>query len=52
MKLYTIKEVMEIFRVSRQTVHRWSNNGILKPVKVIKGVRFKEKDIKKMLDEK
>jgi excisionase family DNA binding protein len=36
-KLYTIKEVAEIFSVDRMTIYRWVNEGKLIPVRLPSG---------------
>ena len=38
--LLTIKEVMDKFRVSRQTVHNWIMKGKVKIIKIDKAVRI------------
>jgi excisionase family DNA binding protein len=39
-ELLTIKEVMDKFRVSRQTVHSWITKGKIKAIKIDKAVRI------------
>lgn len=44
MKLYTIKEISEMFRVSEQSVRRWIKQGKLKAVR-IGNIRISEEEL-------
>lgn len=50
-KVYTIKEVAEVFRVHKNTIINWKKSGKLPYVKVGRRVLFKESDVKKLMDE-
>lgn len=50
-KVYTIKEVAEVFRVHKNTINNWKKSGKLPYVKVGRRVLFKESDVKKLMDE-
>lgn len=47
--LYTVRDVESLFRISRRTVTNWHYAGILKPVKVGKGVYYRRADIEKLV---
>jgi excisionase family DNA binding protein len=49
---FTIDEVMEKIKVSRQTVYNWMNSGKLKYLKIGKLVRIKEEDLKRFIEGK
>ncbi len=46
----TIKEVGSVLSISRATVNRWANNGILKKMTIGGTPRFYTKDVKKLLE--
>ncbi len=48
MKLYTVKEIMESFGVSRTTVNNWRKKGLIKDIKIDRTVRFSEEEILKI----
>lgn len=50
-KVYTIKEVAEIFRVHNNTIINWKKSGKLPYVKVGRRVLFKESDVKELMNE-
>lgn len=49
-KFLTIKQVAELLGVTEPTLWRWNKEGILKRVKVGNKVRYKESDVKKVLE--
>ncbi len=53
-KLYTIEEVADYLKVTRQTVSRWINEGELKSIRLAPGkrghVRISESDLKAFLE--
>ena len=51
MKYYSIKEIMEITSVSRQTVYNWFDCG-LKNYKIGKNVRVKDIDLENFIEKK
>jgi excisionase family DNA binding protein len=51
-KYYTTAELMEILKLSRQTVYNMAQNKILVPVKVGARNLYRETDIKRLLGEK
>lgn len=46
----TTEEACQMARVSRPTLHRWKSNGIIPFVKIGKNIRYKESDLKKLLE--
>jgi len=51
MKLYTIKQVSEMFQVSEQSVRRWIKNGKLKAIK-IGYIRISEEELNSFIKPK
>lgn len=49
-KLYTIKETLDILRISRTTLYRLIDKGELTPVKISKKVLFTEEEINKFIE--
>lgn len=49
--LYTANEVCEMLDVSVQTLWRWRKSGKLRAVKISGAVKFRGKDIEKLLEE-
>ena len=49
MKYYSIKEIMELTSVSRQTVYNWFDRG-LKSYKIGKNIRVSENDLKEFVE--
>ncbi len=47
----TVKEVMEILKVSRTAVNNWMSSGKLKFYKVGRLVRVKEDDLEKFIQD-
>ncbi len=47
--LLTVRDVMNILRVSRRTIYYWIHDGLLKPVKIGRGYRFHSQDIDQLL---
>ena len=47
----TVKEVMEILKVSRTAVNNWMKSGKLKYHKVGRLVRIKSEDLKRFVEE-
>lgn len=45
-KQYTVKEISEHFRVSRQAVYEWINDGKLRAIKLGERVRIPESALK------
>ena len=48
---YTIKEVLEILRISRQTLTDWRNKGIIKVIKIDKKVLIRKEEVERLLKE-
>jgi len=51
-KLYTTAEACEILRCSKPTLHRWKKAGIIPFVRLGVNIRYKESDLKKLLETK
>ena len=51
-KLYTTAEACEILRCSKPTLHRWKKAGLVPFLKIGVSVRYKESDLKKLLETK
>lgn len=51
-KLYTIKEVMEKFKVSRSTIHRLMVAGKLSRIKIGGNIRIKESELIRIIEER
>lgn len=50
-KFYTIKEFLQIFRISRHTFYKWKDKGIIKPIKVGGSIRIPESEINRIMQE-
>lgn len=48
---YTIKEVMNIFRISRQGLMDWRKKGIIKTIKIDKKVLIRKEEVERLLKE-
>lgn len=48
-KLYTIKEVMDMLRISRTTLYRHIESGLIKPLKLGGKVLFAESELNRLL---
>lgn len=48
-KLYTVKEVLDILRISRATLYRHIDTGLLKPLKLGKRTLFPESELNGLL---
>lgn len=48
-KLYTVKEVLTMLRISRATLYRHIDNRLLKPLKLGGKVLFTESELNKLL---
>lgn len=44
----SIKEVAEIFNVSRQTIHAWIKKGAIKAIKIGGTVRISDEEIERV----
>ncbi|MEA5082251.1 MAG: helix-turn-helix domain-containing protein [Dysgonamonadaceae bacterium] len=51
-KLYTTIEACEILRCSKPTLHRWKKEGIISFVRIGANIRYRESDIKALLEKK
>lgn len=49
LKVYSIKEVADILKVSRRTIYNYMDNGTLKGVKIGKHIRFTPEEIKALI---
>lgn len=49
-KLLTTTEVMEMFQVSKPTLHRWRMNGVVPSIKLGGSFRYRESDIQKVIE--
>lgn len=47
--LYKAAEVVELFQISRQTLHNWIKEGILKPYKIKSRSFFLWSDLEKLI---
>lgn len=50
-KLYTLQEIADTLRVSRQTIYNYLTAGKIKAVKMGKEYRVDEKEFKRILEE-
>lgn len=48
-KLYNVKEVLDILRISRATLYRHIDNRLLKPMKLGGKVLFSESELNKVV---
>ena len=46
--MYTLKEVMSIFKVTRQTIYNWIAEGKIKVVKIGGIVRVSEEEVERI----
>ena len=51
-ELFSLADVMDLFKKSRSTIFAWKREGILKPFYVSGSLYFKKSDISKMLNSK
>ena len=49
-KLITVKEALQALRISRATLYRYIEDGILPSCKIRGSRKFKEKDIEKLVE--
>jgi excisionase family DNA binding protein len=49
--LYRVDEVAEHFRVSKRTVYRWIDHGILKSEKYVKTIRISRESIEQLRED-
>lgn len=49
-EMLTVKEVRDMFRISRTTLYNWIEKGKLTPLRPGKKLLFKRSDIEKLLD--
>jgi predicted DNA-binding transcriptional regulator AlpA len=49
-KLLSLNEVLKIFRISRPTLCKWEKDEILQPIKIGNIQRYREKDIKELIE--
>jgi excisionase family DNA binding protein len=52
MELLTIRQTIEILGVTRSTIYRWEQSGILVPVRIGGVVRFRRTDIDALISPK
>jgi len=52
MELLTIRQTIEILGVTRSTIYRWEQSGILVPVRIGGVVRFRRADIEALISPK
>ncbi len=50
-ELLTAKEVAEYLKVTRNTVARWTDNGVLHPVRIQGTVRYRRKDLDELINQ-
>ena len=48
-RLLTIKEICEIFQISRSTVYEWTHIGYVPHYKFSNGIRFRESELENWL---
>ena len=51
-KLYTAEEACKLLRCSKPTLHRWKKEGIIPFARIGTNIRYKESDIKNLLNTK
>ena len=49
-KLYTANEACVFLRCSKPTLHRWKRDGLVPHVKIGTNIRYRESDLKKIID--
>lgn len=49
-RLLTSNEACEFLRCSKPTLHRWKSAGILPHVRIGTNIRYKESDLKKLIE--
>ncbi len=49
-KFYTVKEVLDMLRISRATLYRHIETGLIKPVKLGKRTLFTESDLNEFVE--
>ena len=50
-QLVTIKEAAALLRVCERTVYRLANEGTLPPVRIGRAVRYRLRDLRRIIDE-
>jgi excisionase family DNA binding protein len=48
---YTLKEVLELLKISRQTFSNWRSKGIIKVIKIDKKVLIRKEEVERLLKE-
>jgi excisionase family DNA binding protein len=48
-ELLTVEEAMAMLKVSRTSIWRWERQGVLKPIKLGRFVRYRKSDIDNMI---
>lgn len=51
-KMFNVIKTAQFLGVSRQTIYRWEKEGKIKPVLVNGKNKYRESEIKKMIEEK
>ncbi|MDD3725371.1 MAG: helix-turn-helix domain-containing protein [Bacteroidales bacterium] len=51
-KLYTSEEACAYLRCSKPTLHRWKKEGIIPHVRIGSNIRYKESDLRNLLESK
>ena len=47
-KIYTVKEICELFRITRQTLYRQQRRGLIKSFRIGKNIRFTEEEVSRI----
>ena len=50
-EVYTIEEVANIFKTSKQNILHWRKKGTIKAIKIGKRVYFRKEEVKRILQE-
>jgi predicted DNA-binding transcriptional regulator AlpA len=50
-RLVQVTETMSLLGCSRQSLYRWRDAGLLVPVKLVGGVRYRQSDILRVIAE-
>lgn len=51
-KLLTKRELAELLNISESTINRWMKDGTLPYIKFPQAVRFRKKDVEKLIEKK
>ncbi len=51
-RLLTTNEAVDFLRCSKPTLHRWKKEGIIPHVRIGHNIRYKESDLKKLIESK